>query len=85
MTSYHNDVIIISMPNTIVSISLSKDLAVRLQQAVEETDRQRSWLVARALEEYLEEMEDLEIARERLHHPHEKRLTEKALRKKLGL
>ena len=73
------------MNRTILTVSLDKELAKQLNRVCEETDRPRSRLVAQALREYLEELEDLEIAVARLHNPKEGRLTERALRKKLGL
>jgi predicted DNA-binding protein len=65
-----------------ISASLSSDLVERLDELVTETERTRSWLISKALESYLEELEDIRIARERLH---EERLSPSEIRKNLGL
>jgi predicted DNA-binding protein len=57
-------------------------LVDRLDALAEETERNRSWLIAKAIESYLEELEDIRIAQERLH---EERLSPSEIRKKLGL
>ena len=50
-----------------VSITLDGDLLDQLDDLIEETERNRSWLISKAIENYLEELEDLKIAKERLH------------------
>lgn len=65
-----------------ISATLDEDLLERLDEVAQETERNRSWLISKAVEVYLEELEDLQIAKERLK---EKRLSSTALRKKLGL
>lgn len=65
-----------------VSITLDSEILSRLDDLIDETERNRSWLIAKAIEFYLEELEDLKIAKERLH---EKRLTPSRLRKELGV
>jgi predicted DNA-binding protein len=58
------------------------DLIARLDALAKETERNRSWLIAKAIDSYLEELEDVRIARERLH---EERLSPAEIRKKLGV
>lgn len=65
-----------------ISASISKKLVDRLDALARETERNRSWLLSKAIETYLEELEDLQIARERIH---DKRLNPSAMRKKLGV
>jgi predicted DNA-binding protein len=65
-----------------VSASLSSELVARLDDVARETERTRSWLIAKALESYLEELEDIRIAQERLH---EERMSPSEIRKNLGL
>ena len=55
------------MPTQSVSATLERDLLGRLDALAEETERNRSWLISKAVEVYLEELEDLRIAKERLH------------------
>lgn len=65
-----------------ISATLDRDLLKKLDRFSEETERNRSWLIGKALEVYFEELEDLKIAKERLH---EDRLTPATLRKEIGL
>ena len=65
-----------------ISATLSPDLVHRLDELAQETERTRSWLISKAVELYLEEIEDLSIAKERLH---EERLSSSELKRKLGL
>jgi predicted DNA-binding protein len=65
-----------------ISATVSEDLLERLDAVAKETERNRSWLVSKAIEAYLEELEDLQIAKERLH---EERLSPSEMRKKLGV
>lgn len=65
-----------------VSITLDSDLLKRLEALAEETERNRSWLVRQAIQAYLEELEDLKLAKERLH---EERLSPSQLRKAVGV
>ncbi|HEX5036633.1 MAG TPA: ribbon-helix-helix domain-containing protein [bacterium] len=70
------------MPKQNVSATLDSDLLEKLDEIAEETERNRSWLIGKAVEVYLEELEDLKIAKERLH---DERLTPAALRKEIGV
>ena len=70
------------MPTQNISATIDKDLLAKLDEIVEETERNRSWLINKAVEAYLEDLEDLKIAKERLH---EERLTPSALKKALGV
>lgn len=65
-----------------VSITLDSDLLKRLEALSEETERNRSWLVRQAIQVYLEELEDLKVAKERLH---DEKLTPSQLRKAIGV
>jgi RHH-type rel operon transcriptional repressor/antitoxin RelB len=53
--------------STSVSVRISNDLAKRLDELAKETERSRSFLIQKALEAYLEELADLQIALDRLH------------------
>jgi predicted DNA-binding protein len=70
------------MDKQTISASLSSDLVARLDALAKETERNRSWLIAKAIDAYLEELEDIRVARERLH---EERLSPSEIRKRLGV
>lgn len=64
------------------SASVSAELLERLNSVVAETERSRSWLISKAIEAYLDELEDVRIAKDRLH---EERLSPSQMRRKLGV
>lgn len=68
------------MPTQNISASLDKDLLLKLDALAEETERNRSWLLNKAVESYLEELEDLKLAKQRLE---DERLSPSALKKAL--
>jgi RHH-type rel operon transcriptional repressor/antitoxin RelB len=49
-----------------VSVRISDDLVKRLDELAKETERSRSFLIQKALEAYLDELADLQIALDRL-------------------
>lgn len=65
-----------------ISASLDKDLLLKLDELAEETERNRSWLLNKAVEYYLEELEELKVAKARLQ---DERLSPAALRKALNV
>ena len=65
-----------------VSTTLDTEVLSRLDTLSEETERNRSWLINKAVEAYLDELEDLKIAKDRLH---DDRLSPSALRKTLNV
>lgn len=65
-----------------VSITLDEDLLKQIEALARETERNRSWLIRQAIQVYLEELEDLKLAKERLQ---EDRLTPAKLRKAIGV
>jgi len=52
--------------STSVSIRISNDLVKRLDDLAKETERSRSFLIQKALEAYLDELADFQIALDRL-------------------
>ena len=50
-----------------ISIRISEDLAVKLSEISKETERPKSFHVQKALEAYLAELADLQVAIDRLH------------------
>ena len=68
-----------------LSIRLPEPLAKELNQIAEDTERSRSFHVQKALENYIEEFADLQIALDRLRDPRDPVVTSKDMRKSLGL
>ena len=69
---------------TAVSIRLPDDLAARLSDVASETERSRSFIVQKALESYLAEYADLQIALDRLHNTTDELVTPEQMREALG-
>lgn len=63
-----------------ISATIDGSLLKRLNEVARSSERKRSWLIAKAIEYYLEELEDLEIARSRLK---DQRLSPAKLKKEL--
>jgi len=70
---------------TAVSVRLPKDLAERLDGIAKETERPRSFIIQKALETYIEDYADLQIALDRLRNSRDEIISGKDLRKALGL
>lgn len=71
--------------NTNVSIRIPRELIKRLEEVVRETERSRAFVVQKALEAYLDEYADLQVALDRLHDQTDSVVSGKELRKSLGL
>ena len=71
--------------NSAISIRLPKDLVARLDGIARETERPRSYVVQKALEAYIEDFADLQIALDRLRDPADDALSAKEFRASLGL
>jgi RHH-type rel operon transcriptional repressor/antitoxin RelB len=71
--------------NTAVSIRLPKGLAEQLDSIAKETERPRSYIIQKALESYIEDYADLQVALDRLHDKTDPVISGKDLRKSLGL
>jgi RHH-type transcriptional regulator, rel operon repressor / antitoxin RelB len=71
--------------NTAISVRLSKALADQLDSIAQETERSRSYIIQKALESYLEDYADLQVALDRLHDKSDPVISGKELRKSLGL
>ncbi len=71
--------------STAVSIRLPDNLAKELDQIAEETERPRSFHVQKALETYVEDFADLQIALDRLRDPSDAVVSSRDIRKSLGL
>ena len=71
--------------STAISVRLPKGLAEELDHIAEETERPRSYIIQKALESYIEDYADLQIALDRLHDKTDSVVSGKELRKSLGL
>jgi len=70
---------------TAISVRLPKDLADHLDSIAKETERPRSYIIQKALESYVDDYADLQIALDRLHDKTDPIISGKELRKSLGL
>jgi len=70
---------------TAVSVRLPKDLAERLDGIAKETERPRSFIIQKALESYIEDYADFQIALDRLRDKGDAIISGKEMRKSLGL
>ncbi|OIP62222.1 MAG: DNA-binding protein [Nitrospirae bacterium CG08_land_8_20_14_0_20_52_24] len=70
---------------TAISVRLTKSLAEQLDNIAKETERPRSFIIQKALESYIEDYADLQVALDRLHDKTDPIITGKELRKSLGL
>ena len=68
-----------------ISIRLPDELADHLKGIAKETDRPRSYIIQKAIEVYLEEYSDLQVALDRLRDKTDAVITSNDLRKSLGL
>ncbi len=68
-----------------ISIRLPDDLAEQLKGVAKETDRPRSYIIQKAIESYLEEIADLQIALDRLRDKSDPLVSSAEMRKSLGL
>jgi RHH-type rel operon transcriptional repressor/antitoxin RelB len=68
-----------------ISVRLPKDLADQLDAVAKETERPRSYIIQKAIESYIEDYADLQVALDRLHDRTDPIISGKELRKSLGL
>lgn len=71
--------------STAISVRLPENLASRLDSIAKETERPRSFIIQKALESYLEDFADLQIALDRLHDMGDEVISAKDMRRSLGL
>ena len=68
-----------------ISIRLPDELAEHLKGIAKETDRPRSYIIQKAIEVYLEDYSDLQVALDRLRDKTDSVIPSKEMRKSLGL
>ena len=71
--------------STAVSIRLPDSLARELEQIAGETERSRSFHIQKALESYIEDFADVQIALDRLRDQKDPVVSRREMRKSLGL
>lgn len=71
--------------STAISIRLPQNLLEQLDGIARETERPRSYVIQKALESYIEDYADLQIALDRLHDKADPIVSSKELRASLGL
>ena len=71
--------------STAISVRLPRELAEQLDSIAKETERPRSFIIQKALESYIEDYADLQVALDRLHDKSDVIISGKELRKSLGL
>lgn len=71
--------------NTAISVRLPENLATQLDGIAKETERSRSFIIQKALESYIEDFADLQIALDRLHDKSDVVISGKEMRASLGL
>jgi RHH-type rel operon transcriptional repressor/antitoxin RelB len=67
-----------------ISLRISEQLFSELEKIAQITDRSKSYLVKKAIEQYLKEYADYKIALDRLHDKDDKILSSQQMRKLLG-
>jgi len=71
--------------STAISVRLSDNLAEKLGRVAKETDRSRSYVIQKAVETYIDEFGDLQIALDRLRDTSDRVVSGQDMRKSLGL
>ncbi len=66
-----------------ISISFDEEIIKKIDDVCRVSERTKSWLVNKAVENYLEEIEDVEIAFQRSMDPDSEFITEKQIREDL--
>ncbi len=67
-----------------VSLRLPKDVHEQLEEIAIDTDRSKSYLIKKAIERYLDEHADYQIALDRLNDKDDEIISSKELRKRLA-
>ena len=68
-----------------ISVRLPDAVAKKLGRVAEETERSRSFVVQKAVETYLDDCADLQVALDRLRDKSDPVISNKDMRKSLGL
>ena len=71
--------------STAISVRIPDELASKLAEISQETERPKSFHVQKAIEAYLAEIADIQIALDRLHDPSDPVVSIKDMRKAIAL
>ena len=71
--------------STTLSVRLPDDLAHHLEDIAKETERSKAFHVQKALESYMEDYADLQVALDRLHDRTDLIVSSKDMRRSLGI
>jgi len=71
--------------STAISVRISDELATRLDEIAKETERPKSFHVQKALESYLDDLADLQVALDRLHDTSDPVISIDDMRNDLGI
>ena len=71
--------------STSVSLRLPDDLAKKLNDIAEETERPKSFIIQKAIESYLDDFADLQVALDRLQDKTDKVISSAEMKKALGI
>jgi RHH-type rel operon transcriptional repressor/antitoxin RelB len=84
---YYNDAVVYEevFMTTLISLRLPENILKPLDKLSKNSERPRTYLIKKALENYLEEYQDYQIAMERLHDREDEIISPSELRKKLGV
>ena len=72
------------MMPTSISLRLPDNLDEQLEDIAEDIDRSKSYLIRKAIEQYLEEYADYQLALDRLNDKDDEIISSKELRKRLA-
>ena len=67
-----------------ISLRLPEDIHEQLEDIAEGTDRSKSYLIKKAIEQYLEEYADYQLALDRLNDKDDEIISSRELRKRLA-
>ena len=71
--------------STSVSLRLPDDLAKKLNDIAEETERPKSFIIQKAIESYLDDFADLQVALDRLQDKTDRVISSAEMKKALGI
>ena len=71
--------------STSVSLRLPDELAEKLNDIAKETERTKSFIIQKAIESYLEDIADLQVALDRLQDKTDKVISSDEMKRALGI
>jgi RHH-type rel operon transcriptional repressor/antitoxin RelB len=71
--------------STAISVRIRDDLALKLSEISNETERPKSFHIQKAIETYLSDIADLQIALDRLHDPSDPIVSLEKMRENIDL